>query len=63
MANMTWNQFKEHVDTLLKEQEISADEEVWYVDISFPKADKVGVDDGGIDCPSVVLGDCGIQVS
>ena len=57
MNNMTWNQFKEHIDALLKDQQISGDEEIWYIEISFPMAD----DDS--ECLSVELGDCGIRVS
>lgn len=61
--SMTWNQFKQHVDKLIAEKGISGDEEIWYIDISFPQATEIGIDDNGIDCPSVGIEDCGIIVS
>lgn len=36
---MTWKQFKEAVDRQLSENGISEDEEIWYIDISFPQED------------------------
>ena len=30
---MTWNQFKEHVDKLLKEQGLTGDEQIDYIDV------------------------------
>lgn len=36
---MTWKQFKEEVDKQLAEKGISEDEEIWYIDISFPQED------------------------
>lgn len=63
MPQMTWNQFKEHVDTLLKEKGISPDEEIWYIDTHYPSAEQIGAEDGGIDCPTVGLGGFGVEIS
>ena len=63
MKNMTWNEFKEHIDKLLEKENISKNEEIWYIDISFPRCEEVGKDDDGIDCPSAALDNCGIAIS
>ncbi len=38
MADMTWKEFKDVVDKVLQEKSIPEDIEIWYIDISFPKA-------------------------
>ena len=35
---MTWKEFKNEVDRILKERDISEDTAVWYIDISWPDA-------------------------
>ena len=34
--NLTWNEFKDIVGQQLIDKGISGDEEIWYIDISFP---------------------------
>jgi len=36
MAQLTWKQFKDKVETALKEADKSEDTEVWYIDITYP---------------------------
>ena len=62
MSNMTWNQFKEHIDILLKEQNISGDREIDFIDKSNPACKKVGEDDGGLYCPCLTSSEDGIQI-
>lgn len=44
MHNLTWNEFKEKVEKQLDEKGISWDEDIWYIDISFPRNVDVEVD-------------------
>lgn len=37
MKRMTWHEFKAHIDSQLKEKGIPQDEEIWYIDFSFPE--------------------------
>jgi hypothetical protein len=41
--NLTWNEFKLLIDKQLAEKGISGDEEIWYIDISYPDAERVEV--------------------
>lgn len=36
MSDMTWKQFKAHIDKQLSEQGINEDTPIWYIDVSFP---------------------------
>lgn len=36
---MTWKEFKTDVDRHLAQKDISEDEPIWYIDISFPSKD------------------------
>lgn len=40
---LTWRQFKELVDTQLKEMRQSEDIKIWYIDISFPDKDTITI--------------------
>jgi len=61
---MTWNQFKQHIDMLLTEEGISQDENIWYIDISYPEAEKIGEEDDNANCPSVSFDESsGIMIS
>lgn len=60
---MTWNQFKQHIDLLLEQKGISQDEEIWYIDVSHPRAQVIGVEDS-LNSPSVSKDDVlGIGIS
>ena len=47
MNNLTWKEFKELVDEILKKDGKSEDAEIWYIDISFPT--KYDFERGSID--------------
>ena len=34
MSDMTWKQFKAHIDKQLSEQGINEDTPIWYIDVS-----------------------------
>ena len=59
MSGMTWKQFKDYVDAQLEEREIGEDEEVWYIDISHPRA-KTEEDAVGF---AVSVGYCGLYIN
>ena len=55
---MTWKQFKEAVDKQLAEKGISENEEIWYIEISFPQEDDFDKDRLRVDFDD----DCGIAL-
>ena len=46
--SMTWNEFKNQMDSDLKKEGKTGDEEIWYIDITYPHADEIviGIDEG-----------------
>jgi hypothetical protein len=61
---MTWNQFKQHIDMLLAKEGISQDEDIWYIDISYPEVVEIGKEDSNSNCPSVSFDESsGIMIS
>ena len=49
--NMSWKEFKQHIDILLEKEGLSEDMLIDYIDTSWPTVDKVGEEDIGMDCP------------
>jgi len=59
MSQMTWKEFKKSVDKKMIENKIDPNEEIWYIDISFP--DKNAFESGWIGV--FVDNDCGVSIS
>jgi hypothetical protein len=47
MKNLSWNDFKKHVDMLLERQGLSGDAPIDYIDITEPVAKEIGVEGNG----------------
>jgi len=51
---MTWNEFKQYIDTELNKQDMHGNIQIGYIDISFPDLDhasttpNIGIDDAGM---------------
>lgn len=62
MSQMTWNQFKKHVDTVLKKKGISGDEEIFYIDSHMPDCKDIGVEQDGAFELQVTCDEDGISI-
>ena len=51
MSEMTWKEFKKHVEAQLEEKGISKDAKIWYIDISFPSTSGYKLPDVNHDDP------------
>jgi len=48
----TWKEFKDAIDKLLAENNISDDVPIWYIDVSYPVRFGAGVTDGELSAHS-----------
>lgn len=60
--NMTWKEFKQHIDILLEKEGISEDMRIDYIDISWPTVTVIGEEDNGMDCPCLYTDKNGISI-
>ncbi len=58
MANMTWKEFKDAVDKQLAEEGISENEEIEYIDFSFPNKDDFEKGELHVGCSEFGIGIC-----
>ena len=45
---VTWKEFRDAVDKMLTDNDVSHDVPIWYIDFSFPEQFGAGIEDGAL---------------
>lgn len=53
--SMTWDEFKRHVDLVLERLGARGDVEIDWIDVTYPKVEKIGGTDDRMKCPEITV--------